>query len=96
MGITTGTPTVGIAPTLSGNGYWLVGSDGGVFAFGNAGYHGSLPGSGGAASAVVGIEPTTSGGGYWVAEVNGTSPNFGNATNLGSVSPTAPVSGIAA
>ena len=27
-------------------GYWLVASDGGIFAFGNAGYYGSIPGSG--------------------------------------------------
>ena len=39
-----GAPIVGIA-TADGGGYWLVGSDGGVFGFGDAGYHGSVPGS---------------------------------------------------
>ncbi len=29
-------PIVGLAPTPSGNGYWLVGADGGVFSFGDA------------------------------------------------------------
>jgi hypothetical protein len=33
-------PIVGIAATSSGQGYWLVGADGGVFAFGDAVYHG--------------------------------------------------------
>ncbi len=31
-----------MAPTPDGKGYWLLGSDGGVFAFGNAGFVGSL------------------------------------------------------
>ena len=36
-------PIVGIAPTRTGLGYWLVGADGSVFGFGDAGYHGSAP-----------------------------------------------------
>lgn len=35
-------PIVGIAITPSGNGYLLVGADGGVFAFGDAKFLGSL------------------------------------------------------
>jgi hypothetical protein len=35
---------VSIVPTADGGGYWLIGSDGGVFAFGDAGFIGSLPG----------------------------------------------------
>ena len=34
-------PVVGMASTPGGNGYWLVASDGGVFAFGNARFYGS-------------------------------------------------------
>ena len=30
-----------MAATPSGNGYWLVASDGGVFSFGDATFHGS-------------------------------------------------------
>jgi hypothetical protein len=30
-----------MAPTPSGNGYWMVASDGGVFAFGDAAFLGS-------------------------------------------------------
>ncbi len=32
---------VGMASTPSGNGYWLVASDGGIFSFGDAKYRGS-------------------------------------------------------
>lgn len=35
-------PIVGIAATPSGKGYWLVGADGGVFAFGDATYLGNV------------------------------------------------------
>ncbi len=33
---------VGIAGTSDGKGYWEVGADGGIFAFGDAGYSGSM------------------------------------------------------
>ncbi len=34
-------PIVGMASTPDGKGYWLVASDGGIFAFGTAGFYGS-------------------------------------------------------
>ena len=34
-------PMVGMAETPGDAGYWEVGSDGGIFSFGNAGFHGS-------------------------------------------------------
>ncbi|HEY3240825.1 MAG TPA: hypothetical protein VGL92_14750, partial [Acidimicrobiia bacterium] len=34
-------PIVGMAPTASGNGYWLVADDGGIFTFGDAEFLGS-------------------------------------------------------
>ena len=37
-------PVVGIAATPDGQGYWEVASDGGVFAFGNARFYGSMGG----------------------------------------------------
>jgi hypothetical protein len=37
-------PIVAIQPTSSGYGYWLVGSDGGIFNYGNAPYLGSMGG----------------------------------------------------
>ena len=34
-------PIVGVAATPDEHGYWLVGADGGIFAFGDAAFHGS-------------------------------------------------------
>jgi hypothetical protein len=34
-------PIVGLAATADGRGYWMVASDGGVFAFGDAHFYGS-------------------------------------------------------
>ena len=39
--MTLNQPIVGMASTPTGNGYWLVASDGGIFAFGDAAFHGS-------------------------------------------------------
>ena len=53
-------PVVGMAVTPDDGGYWEVGSDGGVFAFGDAGFVGSLPGLGVQVNNVVGAVPTES------------------------------------
>lgn len=47
-------PVVGMAATPDGGGYWLVAADGGVFAFGDAQFHGST-GANPPAEPVVGI-----------------------------------------
>ncbi|HUY86628.1 MAG TPA: PKD domain-containing protein [Acidimicrobiales bacterium] len=49
-------PIVGMVATSDAKGYWMVGSDGGVFAFGDAGFVGSL-GSHPPASPIVGFTP---------------------------------------
>jgi len=36
-------PIIGVVPSPDGAGYWLVASDGGIFAFGSAEYRGSIP-----------------------------------------------------
>ena len=41
LGVVPATPIVGMAATPDGGGYWLVGADGGVFAFGDARFFGS-------------------------------------------------------
>ena len=38
-------PIVGMAATPTGDGYWLVASDGGIFAYGDAGFFGSHGGA---------------------------------------------------
>ncbi|MFI5240394.1 MAG: hypothetical protein ACHQUB_01645, partial [Candidatus Saccharimonadia bacterium] len=40
-GIALHAPIVGMAATPSGNGYWLLAADGGIFTFGDATFHGS-------------------------------------------------------
>jgi len=57
-------PVVGIAGSSDGGGYWEVASDGGVFAFGDAHFHGSMGGQH-LNKPVVGIAATHDGGGYW-------------------------------
>ncbi len=39
--LTLNKPIVGVAATPDGKGYWLVASDGGIFAFGDAAFYGS-------------------------------------------------------
>ena len=57
-------PLAGMAPTADGKGYWLVGADGGVFAYGDADFHGSDGGAPPASSTpVVAISATPDGGG---------------------------------
>jgi hypothetical protein len=89
----------GHAQVLSGPGYWLVGSDGGVFSFGlpflgsEGGKHLDKP--------VVGIATAPLGSGYWLGAADGGVFSFGFAAFHGSlpslhIVPNAPVSGIAA
>ena len=78
----------------------MVASDGGVFAFGNAGYIGSVPGQGITSPVpLVGISPSPDGQGYWLAASDGSLYSYGDATFLGSLSGlslAAPVVGLAA
>jgi hypothetical protein len=71
-----------MVPTEDGGGYWLIASDGGVFAFGDAAFHGSL-GSDPPATPIVGVAPSTGGGGYWMLEADGTVHAFGDAPSVG-------------
>src|ERR1019366_9597987 len=56
---------VGIVATSTGLGYWLVASDGGVFAFGDAAFKGSMGGKH-LDAPVVGLAPTPTGLRYWL------------------------------
>ena len=69
---------VDIASTKSGNGYWLVGSDGGVFSFGDAQFFGSMGGKP-LNKSVVSIVATASGNGYWLVAADGGVFAFGDA-----------------
>ena len=68
----------GMAPTASGNGYWLVGSDGGVFSYGDAKFFGSMAGHP-LNKPIVGIVATADGNGYWLIGADGGVFAFGDA-----------------
>ena len=74
---------VGMTGTRDGGGYWLVGSDGGVFRYGDASFHGSA-GNLKLNSPIVGMAPTPDGGGYWLVASDGGVFRFGDATFFGS------------
>ena len=82
-------PVVGMAPTATGDGYWLVAADGGLFAFGDAVFYGSIPGvlPPGATldEPIVGIVSTVTGNGYWMIAADGGVFAFGDAEFLGSL-----------
>jgi hypothetical protein len=76
-------PIVGMVPSADGRGYFMVSSDGGVFAFGDAHFAGSCPGIGGCQGSAVAVIPDASGRGYWIATNNGNVYSFGDAPYLG-------------
>ena len=74
---------MGIATTPDGNGYWLVAADGGIFAFGDAGFHGST-GSLSLVEPIVGAEASPDGQGYLLVAADGGIFAFGDAAFYGS------------
>jgi hypothetical protein len=76
----TVSPATTTPPPMSGGAYDLVGSDGGVFVFGNSnGFYGSLPGMHIRVSNIVGIEPTADDLGYFLVGSDGGVFTFGDA-----------------
>jgi len=80
-------PIGGMVPSADGGGYFMVGSDGGVFAFGDARFAGSCPGIGGCSGAAVAVMPDDSGNGYWVVTQTGHVYSFGDAPYYGAPGP---------
>jgi hypothetical protein len=85
-------PTTATTTPPGGHGYWLVGDDGGVFAFGDARFHGSTGNMVAkvrnlvvSLAVVTGIATTPDDGGYWLVTVNGGIFPFGDATYFGSL-----------
>src|ERR1019366_4656383 len=64
-------------------GYWLVATDGGIFSFGNAAFHGSA-GNIKLTKPVVGMAATPDGGGYWLVASDGGVFSYGDAAFHGS------------
>jgi len=75
-------PAVAIVPTKSGQGYYIVFADGGVFAYGDAVYRGSMGGED-LHAPVVSAACTPSGDGYWLVAADGGVFCFGDAGFLG-------------
>jgi hypothetical protein len=76
-------PVVAITATPKGDGYWLVASDGGVFAFGAARFAGST-GALRLNQPVVAMAATPTGDGYWLVARDGGVFSFGDAVFRGS------------
>lgn len=75
-------PIVGIVSSADGGGYFLIGADGGVFAFGDAHFAGSCYGETGTDECdapIAAAAGSGAGGGYWLMSRIGTSYNFGGA-----------------
>ncbi len=95
--VTSNLPLVGAATAGSG-GYWEVASDGGIFSFGDAAFHGSMGGTP-LNAPIVGMAATPSGAGYWEVASDGGIFSFGDAAFHGSMGGTplnAPIVGMAA
>ncbi len=76
-------PVVGMAETRDGGGYWEVGSDGGIYSFGDAAFYGSRGGQP-LNRPIVGMAATPDGGGYWLVASDGGIFNYGDAAFYGS------------
>ncbi|HUE07453.1 MAG TPA: N-acetylmuramoyl-L-alanine amidase [Acidimicrobiales bacterium] len=91
-------PVVGLAATHDGGGYWLVGSDGGIFSYGDARFFGST-GALRLNAPIVGMAAAPDGGGYWLVARDGGVFNYGDAGFFGSAGAlhlNAPIVGMAA
>ena len=73
-----------MAATPSGNGYWLVASDGGIFSYGDASFHGST-GSLVLNKPIVGMITGPAGAGYFLVASDGGIFSFGTAPFYGSL-----------
>ena len=91
-------PTIGMAATPDGKGYWLVASDGGIFSYGDANFYGST-GSIHLNQPIVGMAATPDGKGYWLVASDGGIFSYGDATfygSTGSIHLNQPIVGMAA
>ncbi|MEM9712688.1 MAG: bifunctional metallophosphatase/5'-nucleotidase, partial [Actinomycetota bacterium] len=76
-------PVVDVASTLTGRGYWMAASDGGVFSFGDATFFGSMGGIP-LNQPIVAMAASAGGEGYYLVASDGGVFAFGDATFFGS------------
>jgi peptidoglycan/xylan/chitin deacetylase (PgdA/CDA1 family) len=85
--VTSNLPLVGAAlagASSPAGGYWEVASDGGIFSFGTAAFHGSMGGQP-LNEPIVGMAATPDGNGYWEVASDGGIFSFGTAAFHGSM-----------
>jgi sugar lactone lactonase YvrE/ribosomal protein L24E len=81
-----GTPAGGGATAVPGRaGYWMLGNDGKIFAFGDAKSMGDASTALPAGSKAMHIEPTPTANGYWIVNDDGAVYAYGDAPTLGNV-----------
>ena len=73
-----------MSPTPTGNGYWLVASDGGIFAYGDANFFGST-GSIKLNQPITSMTATSTGNGYWLVGADGGIFSYGDAPFYGAI-----------
>ena len=72
-----------MAAAPDGDGYWLVAADGGIFAFGDAGFYGST-GASTSTSRSSAWRPPPTASGYWLVASDGGIFTYGDARFFGS------------
>jgi hypothetical protein len=77
-------PAKAMVATSDGQGYWLVSANGGVFAFGDAGFYDSMAGQP-LSAPIVGMAATPDDQGYWLVASDGGVFAFGDARFYGSM-----------
>ena len=91
-------PVVSMAVTPDGAGYWMTAADGGVFAYGDAGFYGST-GDLTLNQPIVGMAATPDGKGYWFVAADGGVFAYGDAQfhgSTGNLVLDSPITGILA
>ena len=73
--------------TRTGSGYWRTATDGGIFAFGDATFHGSAAGQ--SSKSIVAMATSRTGGGYLMVNADGKVFRFGDAEAKGDLTGTA-------
>jgi Tol biopolymer transport system component len=91
-GDTNSAPDIFVHDLTPVGAYWLVGADGGVFAYGSAPFLGSTGGLK-LAAPVLGMAATTTGRGYWLLAADGGVFSFGDAPFFGSMAATGKLKG---
>ena len=92
-----GVPVRGAAGTPTGRGAWVVDANGSIYAFGDAGFHGSMGGRR-LNRPIVGMAARPDGLGYWLVASDGGIFSFGNARfhgSTGAITLNSPIVGMA-